>query len=191
MKRFLVLTCALLCAASAVAADLVVRDGEATAQSCFRTLSKWKRTDVGLTGTGTDNPIMAGNVYRPDAFEVEATLAFAKLDGGAARVFVGDVVCGIDGSSHHFFLESPAGSRSLGTCGDRIVPGKPFKVRVRGEKGTYKSGLITKNDKQEDVFNIRVRFDADKTYVEYDRFLRTPNNFIFGTSNNLLYKSEE
>ena len=55
----------------------------------------------------------------------------------------------------------------------------------------YKSGLITKNDKQEDVFNIRVRFDADKTYVEYDRFLRTPNNFIFGTSNNLLYKSEE
>ena len=55
----------------------------------------------------------------------------------------------------------------------------------------YKSDLITRNDKQEDVFNVRVRFDADKTYVVYDRYLRAPNNFVFGTSNNMLYKSEE
>ena len=136
MKRFFALACVLFCAVSAAAADLVVRDGAAAERTYFRSASKWSSTDLGLTGTGTDNPIMAGNVYRPDAFEVEATLAFAKLDGGAARVFVGDVVCGIDGSSHHFFLESPAGSRALGPCGDRIVPGKPFKVRIRGEKGT-------------------------------------------------------
>ena len=41
------------------------------------------------------------------------------------------------------------------------------------------------------IGSISEGFDADKTYVDYDRFLRTPNNFIFGTSNNLLYKSEE
>lgn len=55
----------------------------------------------------------------------------------------------------------------------------------------YKAGLITKDDKQNDVFNVKVRFDGDKTYVEYDRYLRTPRNFVFGTSNNLIYKSEE
>lgn len=54
----------------------------------------------------------------------------------------------------------------------------------------YKSNLIVKNG-TDDVFNIKVTFDADKTYVEYDRFLRTPRNFVFGTSNNLLHKSEE
>lgn len=55
----------------------------------------------------------------------------------------------------------------------------------------YKAGLITKDDKQNDVFNVKVRFDGDKTYVEYDRYLRTPRNFVFGTSNNLIYRSAE
>ena len=135
MKRFFALTCALLCAVSA-AADFVVRGGKSTERTFFLTRSRWTETGNGLTGTGTDNPVMAADVYRPNAFEIEATLVFAKLDGGAARVFVGDVVCGIDGSSHHFFLESPDGSRSLGPCGGKIAPGNPFKVRVRGEKGT-------------------------------------------------------
>lgn len=136
MKRFFAFACVLLCAGAVSAADLVVRNGKSTDQAFFLTRSRWTETETGLTGTGTDNPVMAANVYRPGAFEVEATLAFAKLEGGAARVFVGDAVCGIDGSRHHFFLESPAGSRSLGPCADRIAPGKPFTVRVRGEKGT-------------------------------------------------------
>jgi len=136
MKRFFAFACALACAVSAAAADLVVRGGKSTDQAFFLTRSRWIETENGLTGTGTDNPVMAGSVYRPDSFEVEATLAFAELSGGAARVFAGDVVCGIDGSGHHFFLESPAGSRALGPCVDKIAPGKPFTVRIRGEKGT-------------------------------------------------------
>ena len=81
-------------------------------------------------------------------------------------------------------------SRKIGT-NDEPSESDIKGILVARAEEWYKSNLITKNDKQEDVFNIKVTFDADKTYVEYDRYLRAPNNFIFGTSNNLLYKSEE
>ena len=136
MKKSL-LTCLILSAAlTAFAAEFAVRDGNATPQSRFRTLSKWKRTAAGLTGTGTDNPVMAANVYRPEDFEVNATLVLAEFEGGASRVFVGDVVCGIDGGKGEFFLESPDGTRTLGPYREKLVPGKPFTVRVRGKNGT-------------------------------------------------------
>jgi hypothetical protein len=52
-------------------------------------------------------------------------------------------------------------------------------------------GLITKSASGELVFDIKVRFDGDATFIEYSRFLRTPNNFIFGTANNKIYRSSE
>jgi len=52
-------------------------------------------------------------------------------------------------------------------------------------------GMITKSDDGELVFDIKVRFDGDATFVEYSRYLRTPNNFIFGTANNKIYRSAE
>jgi hypothetical protein len=55
----------------------------------------------------------------------------------------------------------------------------------------HRMGLITKSDTGELVFDITVRFDGDATFLDYSRYLRTPNNFIFGTSNNKIYRSAE
>ncbi|MDR2701086.1 MAG: phage tail sheath subtilisin-like domain-containing protein [Spirochaetaceae bacterium] len=50
-------------------------------------------------------------------------------------------------------------------------------------------GLITTSGSGELVFDIKVRFDGDKTYLEYSKNLRAPNNFTFITSNNMIYSS--
>jgi hypothetical protein len=52
-------------------------------------------------------------------------------------------------------------------------------------------GYITRSDSGELVFDIKVRFDGDKTYLEYSKYLRAPNNFTFITSNNMIYSSAE
>jgi len=52
-------------------------------------------------------------------------------------------------------------------------------------------GMITPSDSGDLVFDIKVRFDGDATFLEYSRFLRAPNNFIFGTANNKIYRSAE
>lgn len=53
----------------------------------------------------------------------------------------------------------------------------------------YDLGYITMSDGGELAFDIKVRFDGDKTYLEYSKFLRAPNNFTFITSNNMIYSS--
>ena len=55
----------------------------------------------------------------------------------------------------------------------------------------YVLGYITRADSGELVFDIKVRFDGDKTYLEYSKYLRAPNNFTFITSNNMIYSSAE
>jgi hypothetical protein len=52
-------------------------------------------------------------------------------------------------------------------------------------------GMITTSDSGDLVFDISVRFDGDATFIEYSRFLRAPNNFIFGTANNKIYRTAE
>ena len=37
--------------------------------------------------------------------------------------------------------------------------------------------------------NIKVRFDGDKTYLTFERFIRAPNNFMFITGTNKVYSS--
>jgi len=53
----------------------------------------------------------------------------------------------------------------------------------------YAQGLITRSESGDLVFDIKVRFEGDKTYLEYSKFLRAPNNFTFITSNNMIYSS--
>jgi hypothetical protein len=52
-------------------------------------------------------------------------------------------------------------------------------------------GYITASGSGDLVFDIKVRFVGDKTYLEYSKYLRAPNNFTFITSNNMIYSSAE
>ena len=135
MKKILSLFAVLACLA-VFAADHIVHDGKSTEQAFFHTRSKWTETPAGLTGTGIDNPVMAANVYRPGAFDVEIVLSLAELNATASQVRVGDAVCGIDNGEHKFFVEGANGTRVLCECAGRIEPGKPFTLRIRGESGT-------------------------------------------------------
>lgn len=53
----------------------------------------------------------------------------------------------------------------------------------------YAEQLITKSDSGELVQNPKVRFDGDKTYLTFERFVRAPNNFTFITGTNKVYSS--
>jgi len=62
---------------------------------------------------------------------------------------------------------------------------------LRKAEQWYVLGYITRADSGELVFDIKVRFEGDKTYLEYSKYLRAPNNFTFITSNNMIYSSAE
>lgn len=53
----------------------------------------------------------------------------------------------------------------------------------------YAEQLLTKSDSGELVQNPKVRFDGDKTYLTFDRYIRAPNNFTFITATNKVYSS--
>lgn len=50
--------------------------------------------------------------------------------------------------------------------------------------------LIVKDESGNLVFDAKVRFDGDKAYLTYSRYVRSPNNFVFITSTNEVYSSE-
>jgi hypothetical protein len=52
-------------------------------------------------------------------------------------------------------------------------------------------GYITVSDSGDLVFDIKVKFTGDQTFLEYTKNIRTPNNFTFITSNNMIYSSAE
>ena len=54
-------------------------------------------------------------------------------------------------------------------------------------KEWYASNLLTKSDSGELIRNAKVTFDADKTYLTFDRYIRVPNNFVFITATNEVY----
>lgn len=56
-------------------------------------------------------------------------------------------------------------------------------------KDWYRNNLIVPNSNGEYVFDVSVSFSGDKTYVRYSRYVRTPNNFIFGTATNEVFTS--
>lgn len=53
----------------------------------------------------------------------------------------------------------------------------------------YAEQLLTKSDKGELVQNIKVKFDGDKTYLTFERYVRAPSNFVFITATNKVYRS--
>lgn len=53
----------------------------------------------------------------------------------------------------------------------------------------YAEQLLKKSDSGELVQNAKVRFDGDKTYLTYERYVRAPNNFNFITATNKVYRS--
>lgn len=55
-------------------------------------------------------------------------------------------------------------------------------------KEWYADSLITKNGANL-YENAKVRFDGDKIYLTFDRYIRAPNNFVFITATNKVYSS--
>jgi hypothetical protein len=53
----------------------------------------------------------------------------------------------------------------------------------------FTDDLITKDDSGNYVFNTSVKFDGDKTYLTFERYVRAPNNFTFITGTNNVYSS--
>ena len=56
-------------------------------------------------------------------------------------------------------------------------------------KEWYNDALLTKGDDGTLYQNPKVRFNGDKTYLTYERFIRVPNNFTFITATNKVYSS--
>jgi len=81
-------------------------------------------------------------------------------------------------------------NRRIGT-NDEPSESDVIDILKKRAKIWERMGMITSSDSGDLVFNIKVRLDSDATFIEYSRFLRTPNNFIFGTSNNKIYRSAE
>lgn len=81
-----------------------------------------------------------------------------------------------------------ANGRRTGT-NDEPSESSIVQVLENKARGWYRDSLITKSDDGKLVFNISVRFDGDKTYLSFDRFIRAPNNFMFITSTNRVYSS--
>jgi len=64
-------------------------------------------------------------------------------------------------------------------------------VLLNKAKEWKRYGYITPADDGSNVFDIKIRFDGDKVYLEYGKYLRAPRNFVFITSNNMIYSSAE
>jgi hypothetical protein len=79
-------------------------------------------------------------------------------------------------------------SRRTGTSSEPSVS-EIISVLLNKARDWYVKGYITKSDGGELVFNYKVRFDGDKTYLVYDKYVRAPNNFTFITSNNMIYST--
>jgi phage tail sheath gpL-like len=81
-------------------------------------------------------------------------------------------------------------SRRTGTASE---PSKDEIVAtlLRKAEQWFVLGYITRADSGDLVFDIKVRFEGDKTYLTYSKYLRAPNNFTFITSNNMIYSSAE
>ena len=75
--------------------------------------------------------------------------------------------------------------------GTNSAPSESTIIQVLANKSKewYADDLITKNDSGELFENAKVRFDGDKTYLTFERYVRAPNNFTFITATNKVYRS--
>lgn len=79
-------------------------------------------------------------------------------------------------------------SRRTGTSSEPSSS-EVLQILYNKAKGWYTEGLITKTEDAKFVFNEKVRFDGDKAYLTFDRYVRAPNNFTFITATNRVYSS--
>lgn len=79
----------------------------------------------------------------------------------------------------------------FGRIGSNSEPSESTILQVLTNKAKewYASSLITKTDAGDLFENAKVRFDGDKTYLSFDRYIRAPNNFVFITATNKVYSS--
>ena len=75
--------------------------------------------------------------------------------------------------------------------GTNSAPSESTIIQVLANKSKewYADDLITKNDSGELFENAKVRFDGDKTYLTFERYVRAPNNFTFIKATNKVYRS--
>ena len=64
-----------------------------------------------------------------------------------------------------------------------------IQVLLNKARGWLTDELITQDDSGNNVFDVSVRFDADRTYLSFSRYVRAPNNFTFITATNRVYSS--
>lgn len=78
-------------------------------------------------------------------------------------------------------------NRRIGTSG---APNESEIIGVLNSKARawLDEDLITLNG-NDLVSNVKVKFDGDKTYLSFDRYVRAPNNFVFITATNRVYSS--
>lgn len=81
-----------------------------------------------------------------------------------------------------------ANERKVGT-NDEPSESSIVQILENKAKEWYRDSLITKGDDGKLVFNVSVSFDGDKTYLTFGRFVRAPNNFVFFTGTNSVYKT--
>ena len=78
-------------------------------------------------------------------------------------------------------------NRRIGT-NDEPSESSVIQTLKNKSKEWYADNLITKNGSNL-YENAKVRFDGDKIYLTFDRYIRAPNNFIFITATNKVYSS--
>lgn len=78
-------------------------------------------------------------------------------------------------------------NRRIGT-NDEPSESSIIQTLENKSKEWYADSLITKNGANL-YENAKVRFDGDKIYLTFDRYIRAPNNFVFITATNKVYSS--
>lgn len=75
--------------------------------------------------------------------------------------------------------------------GSNSAPSESEIIQILLNKGKewYRDDLVTIGDEGKPVFDEKVRFDGDKTYLTFTRYIRAPNNFTFITGTNMVYSS--
>lgn len=84
---------------------------------------------------------------------------------------------------------------AIGTAGTRnnaiVSPNAAINVLTERAKQWALNGYIYPSDSNENVWDIKVRVDGDKTYITYSRYLTAPVNFVFITAANHVYTSTQ
>lgn len=79
-------------------------------------------------------------------------------------------------------------NRKIGTY-DKPSESDILNILSNKSKEWYSNGYITPADDGKLILNAKVRYDGDKIYLTYDKYLRAPVNFVFITAINQVYSS--